>query len=86
MREHPGIQTVAISDVASGTMCPHQPPCPTADRPDRLAARTIHSRPEQGWSLLCNGLILFDDAGLLLPDGREVPPSHRTHPRLPVAA
>jgi hypothetical protein len=29
--------------------------------------------PEQGWSLLCNGVVLFDDAGALLPDGREVP-------------
>jgi hypothetical protein len=26
--------------------------------------------PEQGWSLLCNGIVLFDDAGALLPDGQ----------------
>jgi hypothetical protein len=35
---------------------------------------------------LCNGVILFDDAGLLLPDGRDVPPRCRTHYRPPVAA
>jgi hypothetical protein len=26
--------------------------------------------PEQGWSLLCNGVIVFDDGVELLPDGR----------------
>jgi hypothetical protein len=36
----------------------------------------IVSHPEQGWSLLCNGLILFDDTGELLPDGTVVSP-HR---------
>jgi hypothetical protein len=33
------------------------------------------SHPEQGWSLLCNGVVLFDDAGLLLPSGQEPPPA-----------
>jgi hypothetical protein len=32
------------------------------------------SHPEQGWSLLCNGVVIFDDGGALLPDGRAVPP------------
>jgi hypothetical protein len=67
-------------------MCPHRPACPPADRADRHAAQTISSHPEQGWSRLCNGVILFDDAGLLLPDGRDVPPRCRTHYRPPVAA
>jgi len=30
------------------------------------------SCPEQGWSLLCNGIILFDDTGELLPDGSAI--------------
>jgi hypothetical protein len=30
--------------------------------------------PEQGWSLLCNGVVLFDDNGELLPDGRPLAP------------
>lgn len=57
-------------------MCLHQPPCPTADAIDRDAARVIASFPEQGWSLLCNGVILFEDTGELLPDGSSVAP-HR---------
>ncbi len=50
-------------------MCSHQPPCPLADRHDRDAARVVASHPEQGWSLLCNGVIVFDDLGEILPDG-----------------
>ncbi len=67
-------------------MCPHVPPCPTADRPDRDAARTVAFHPEQGWSLLCNGVILFDDLGEIRPDGRVVPPHRLTRSRLPAAA
>ena len=47
-------------------MCSHLPACPTAERPDRDAARTVASHPEQGWSLLCNGVIVFDDMGASL--------------------
>ena len=25
------------------------------------------SHPEQGWSLLCNGVVIFEDTGALLP-------------------
>jgi len=32
------------------------------------------SHPEQGWSLMCNGVVIFDDGGALLPGGRAVPP------------
>jgi hypothetical protein len=36
------------------------------------------SHPEQGWSLLCNGIVLFD-AGTLLPDDEAiVPPAAAT--------
>ena len=48
-------------------MCKHYPRCPEALAPDRAAARVSLSHPEQGWSLLCNGVVLFDDAGTLLP-------------------
>ncbi len=67
-------------------MCSHQTPCPPADRPDRKAAHAIASHPEQGWSLLCNGVILFDDTGELLPDGRAVPPRRPTRVRALIAA
>jgi hypothetical protein len=56
--------------------CPHQPQCPPADAPDCEAAHVLVSHPEQGWSLLCNGVVLFEDTGDLLPDGRVITP-HR---------
>ena len=55
-------------------MCQHQPACPSADAPDRQAAHVVASQPEQGWSLLCNGVVVFEDTGALLPDGRSIPP------------
>ncbi|WP_424214888.1 DUF5999 family protein [Streptomyces sp. BI20] len=57
-------------------MCQHQPACPSAESTDREAARTVAGHPEQGWSLLCNGVLLFEDTGGLLPDGRVFAP-HR---------
>jgi hypothetical protein len=33
-----------------------------------VAARVLACHPGQGWSLLCNGVVLFDDAGVLVPD------------------
>ncbi|MEE1942060.1 DUF5999 family protein [Streptomyces sp. TRM 70361] len=57
-------------------MCQHQPTCPSADSPDREAAHLVAHFPEQGWSLLCNGVLLFEDTGELLPDGRVIAP-HR---------
>lgn len=54
-------------------MCHHFPTCPSASAPDHLAARTVSAHPEQGWSLLCNGVVVFDDQGELLPDGQAVP-------------
>ena len=50
-------------------MCPHHPPCPSADATDHDAARAVACHPEQGWSLLCNGVVVFEDYGELLPDG-----------------
>ena len=60
----------ASSPAARSRICHHLPRCPAATAPDRHAARTVAAHPEQGWSLLCNGIVLFDDNGELLPDGR----------------
>ncbi|SPE99475.1 DUF5999 family protein [Streptomyces sp. MA5143a] len=62
-------------------MCSHQPLCPVADSTTSDAAHIVAFHPEQGWNLLCNGAIVFDDTGEILPDGRVVAPS-----RLAVAA
>ncbi|MFI8265299.1 DUF5999 family protein [Streptomyces sp. NPDC085665] len=57
-------------------MCQHNPSCPTAEAADREAAKPLASHPEQGWSLLCNGVLIFEDTGELLPDGQIIAP-HR---------
>ena len=45
-------------------------PLSTASRTARVTA----DHCEQGWRLLCNGVIAFDDGGDLLPDGHSVRP------------
>ena len=57
-------------------MCSHVTPCPDVDSDARDLAAVVSSRPEQGWSLLCNGVVLFDDDGELLPDGRAIASPH----------
>ena len=52
--------------------CPHTPKCPGPGDPDREAARALVSHPEQGWTLLCNGVVIFEDTGELLPDGQSI--------------
>jgi hypothetical protein len=59
-------------------MCQHWPSCPSPEHPDRFAARIVAAHPEQGWNLLCNGVISFDDAGALLPSGGVVTPGQIT--------
>jgi len=55
-------------------MCDHVPTCPPSTSPDHGAARVVAGHPVQGWSLLCNGVVLFDDYGELFPDGHALPP------------
>jgi hypothetical protein len=69
-RLHDVSNSTARHGASTMTTCLHRPACPPADRPDRDAARVISTHPRQGWSLLCNGVILFDDLGELLPDRR----------------
>lgn len=66
--------------------CQHNPACPDADAVDRDAAHTVCSYPEQGWSRLCNGVIIFEDTGELLPDGRTIAPHRGPAPHLPAPA
>lgn len=66
-------------------MCQHTPPCPPAASPDREAAYLVAHRPEQGWALRSDGALLFEDTGVLLPDGRIVAP-HRSAGRRTAAA
>jgi hypothetical protein len=61
--------SVTLPDNPVRATCSHNPPCPPCDAADRDAAHVIASHPEQGWSLLCNGVVLFEDMGELLPNG-----------------
>jgi hypothetical protein len=51
-------------------MCNHNPQCPSASAGDCCRAHVTADHSEQGWCLLCNGVVLFDDGMALLPDGR----------------
>ena len=66
-------------------LCQHRTPCPRAEAMDREAARVVATFPEQGWSLLCNGVIIFEDTGEILPDGTMIAP-HRGPARHALAA
>ncbi|MDQ2796280.1 MAG: DUF5999 family protein [Actinomycetota bacterium] len=50
--------------------CVHVPCCPSADAADHQAAHVVSAHPEQGWSLLCNGVVAFEDFGEILPNGQ----------------
>ena len=76
-------------------MCSHQPSCPSSDTADRSGAsdrshrdeaHIVSAHPEQGWYLLCDGAIVFDDTGALLPDGRVVAPHRVPVEQLAIAA
>ncbi|MBT3153794.1 hypothetical protein HTV45_23480 [Streptomyces sp. CHD11] len=64
-------------------MCAHQSSCP---RTEPVAPHVVAAHPEQGWSLRCDGVIVFDDTGELLPDGRVVAPHRMPADRLVAAA
>jgi hypothetical protein len=55
-------------------MCQHVPLCPSAVSPDATTACVVCHHPEQDWCLLCNGVILFEDGGAILPSGQAVEP------------
>lgn len=62
--------------VSTQLPCPHTPVCPAADAADHDAAHAVAYHPEQGWTLLCNGVVVFDDTGELSPSRLTVAP-HR---------
>ncbi len=72
------MHTKDVSSTPAGTSCRHSPACPPAEASDREAAHTLATYPEQGWSLLCNGVLLFEDTGELLPNGEVIAPHRPT--------
>ena len=68
------VRTVLWTLRAEGALCEHSTPCPPASAADHLAASVLIGHPGAGWSVLCNGVILFEDTGYLLPTGGAVGP------------
>ena len=66
-------------------MCSHQSSCPVTAA-DTTTPHIVSAHPEQGWTLLCDGAIVFDDTGAVLPDGRIVAPHRVPADQLAVAA
>ena len=64
-------------------MCSHQSSSPASDAALRHA---VAAHPEQGWTLLCDGSIVFDDSGELHADGSVVPPCRIPADRLAPSA
>jgi len=62
-------------------MCQHVPVCPSATAQNATAARIVCDHLEQDWYLLCNGVILFEDGGAILPSGEAIqaPTGPRSH-------
>lgn len=52
--------------------CQHSPKCPACDAPDATAAVIVANHCEQGWFLLCNGVVLFDDGGIIRGAGKQL--------------
>lgn len=75
--------------VTGGTVdaasCTHIPLCPAADATDHDAAKVIAHDYTAGYSILCNGVVVFDDTGELVPDdspcGCHVEAPHRPEPQ-----
>ncbi|WP_334457822.1 DUF5999 family protein [Streptomyces sp. B21-101] len=40
----------------TSSLCRHEPTCPPAGSPDREAAQTVATHPEQGWCVNCTFL------------------------------
>jgi hypothetical protein len=49
-------------------MCNHKPECPNAKAIDHDAAKALIHDYNLGATLLCNGVLVFDDSGELVPD------------------
>ncbi|MFD8589897.1 DUF5999 family protein [Streptomyces sp. NPDC059637] len=68
------VNLVLTELAGAGVVCGHRPECPSAENRDFQAAQVRVRRPEIGCSVLCNGVLVFDDTGCLLPSGEVVAP------------
>lgn len=68
------VATVINELAAVGLVCGHLVECPPATARDCEAAKIRVHRPEIGCSELCNGVLVFEDTGCLLPSGAVISP------------
>ncbi|MEV5043559.1 DUF5999 family protein [Streptomyces griseoincarnatus] len=68
------VNQVITELTSAGAMCGHRPECPSAENRDFQAAQVRARHSEIGCSELCNGVLVFDDTGCLLPSGKVVDP------------
>ncbi|MGW4101734.1 DUF5999 family protein [Streptomyces sp. NPDC004976] len=78
------VATVLTELAEAGLVCGHSVECPPATARDCEAAKIRVHRSEIGCSELCNGVLIFEDTGCLLPSGDVVGP-RRPLPREAVA-
>jgi hypothetical protein len=72
-------ETTETTEPIRADSCAHRPSCPPATAPDRGAAKVVFHDHHIGFSLLCNGVEVFDDTGEILPDRTTIAP-HRPEP------
>lgn len=77
------VQSVLTEMSRIGLACMHQPECPPADAADCQAAQVLTHCLELGYSLLCNGILTFEDTGCVMPNGRVVSPRRPLPPPYP---
>ncbi|WEH37881.1 DUF5999 family protein (plasmid) [Streptomyces sp. AM 4-1-1] len=90
MRKHlrklaTAVATVVVELAVADRVCGHLVECPPATAQDCEAAKIRLHQPEIGCSELCNGVLIFEDTGCLLPTGDVVEP-RRPLPREAVTA
>lgn len=65
-------------------MCAHDTPCPPSGGARQHEAQVVAWHPEEGWRLLCNGLLLGDDlieTDTTFERWRWIPPTSDVVPR-----
>lgn len=75
------MRNIRVRSTSAGSVCHHVPRCPASSARERLSALVAAPHPEQGWNLLCNGVVVFDDGGALLPNGEAIAPPSATPSR-----
>ena len=55
------------------TTCLHRPPLSACTSSRQRGRQVVAAHSEQGWSPLCNGVVVFDDLGELLPTRTDQP-------------